>query len=308
MKILPYSDLESKDGLLPLLDHAFYWVFNQRQFDDLVKIDSRLKNGPIGFCAIEDGRIIGHVGVMDLATRSLDRSIEHAGGLYNVATLPSYTRKGVCTTLMGRAHEYFRDKRYRFSFLSTSQALVAHALYEKLGYVDLTQYPSVYKVFHDKKTKHLSKENAKGFDPERMLGIYNSFSKEKTGFVVRDRAYIKMLSAHAKIEGIKPEMCIFSEEGYVVFREDKTGIWIRELVALNVEQMHELIAILENRTSGAVYDKQVLDARLLEVYRSRGYMIQNRSFGLMMFKRLVSGASFKRTYGDRFYLSRLDAF
>jgi len=72
--------------------------------------------------------------------------------------------------------------------------------------------------------------------------------------------------------------------------------------------MHELIEILENRTGGAVYDREVLDSRLLEVYRSRGYMIQNKSFGLMMFKPLTSDASFKKTYGDRFYMSRLDTF
>jgi len=86
------------------------------------------------------------------------------------------------------------------------------------------------------------------------------------------------------------------------------GIWIRELVALNVEQLHELTDILKNRTRGAVYDREVLDARLLEVYRSRGYIVQNRSYRLMMFKPLAAGASFKKTYGDRFYLSRLDAF
>jgi hypothetical protein len=99
MKIVPYRDLESKNGLLPLLDHTFYWVFDHRQFEDLVEIDSRLKNSPVGFSAVEDGRIIGHVAVKDLATRTLDRSIEYVGGLYNVATLPGYRRKGVCTTL-----------------------------------------------------------------------------------------------------------------------------------------------------------------------------------------------------------------
>jgi predicted acetyltransferase len=271
MKIIPYRDLESKDGLLPLFDHAFKWVFNQSQSDSFVKIDPRLKNGPVSFCAVEDGRIVGHVGVMDLATRTLDRRVEHVGGLYGVATLPGYTRKGVCTTLMNRAHEYFMDRRYRFSFLSTSQALVAHAVYEKLGYVDVTQYPSVYKVFHDKKAKHHPKENTTGFDPERILGIYKDFSKDKTGFVVRDSAYIKMLR---KIEGIKPRQCIIGKEGYAIFREDKTGIWIRELVALNEEQMHELMDVLENRTRRAVYDRAVLDPRLFKVYRSRGYMVQ----------------------------------
>jgi hypothetical protein len=79
-------------------------------------------------------------------------------------------------------------------------------------------------------------------------------------------------------------------------------------VALNEEQMHKLIAIIEKRTRGSVYDRSVLDPRLLEVYRSRGYMVQNRGWGVMMFKPLVSGVSFKKTYGDKFYMSRLDAF
>ena len=351
MKIIPYRDLESKDGLLPLPDHAFYWVFNQHQFDDLVKIDPGLKNSPVGFCAVEDGQIIGHVGVMDLATRTLDRSIEYVGGLYNVATLPGYMRRGVCTALMNRAHEYFMDKHYRFSFLSTSQALVAHALYEKLGYVDLTQYPSVYKVFHDKKAKHSQKRIPKALTEKEFLEFTTIFRKRKQvlsfgigrtsrclacvpvpklvkmsvdGFCGKKNSFFDhsglntpctvsnfLLSlcsvsiscvsrraasefrnthAHAKIEGIKSKTCIIGEEGYAMFREGKMGIWIRELVALNVEQMHELTDILEKRTRGAVYDREVLDARLLEVYRSRSYMVQNRSFGLTMFKPLTSVA------------------
>jgi predicted acetyltransferase len=202
MKIIPYRELKSKDGLLPLLDHAFMWAFNQGQFEDFIKVDPRLRNGPISFCADEHGRIIGHVGVMDLATRTLNRSVEHVGGLYGVATLPSYERKGVCTTLMRKAHEYFVDNGYRFSFLSTARALVAHALYKKLGYVDMVEYRSAYKAFHDTKARQSQKRNITGFDPERILGIYNEFSKDKTGFVVRDKAYLKMLK---KTEGIKPK-------------------------------------------------------------------------------------------------------
>jgi hypothetical protein len=72
---------------------------------------------------------------------------------------------------------------------------------------------------------------------------------------------------------MKPKMYKIDEEGYVIFREDKMGIWIGELVALNAEQMHELIDILENRARGTVYDRDVLDVRLLQVYRSRGYMV-----------------------------------
>jgi hypothetical protein len=85
MEILAYRDLKSRDGLLPLLVNAFNWVFNETQFEDYIKIDPRVGDGPVGFCAVENGRIIGHVGVVDLATQTLNGKMEYAGGLYGVA-------------------------------------------------------------------------------------------------------------------------------------------------------------------------------------------------------------------------------
>jgi len=305
MKILTYRDLISRDGLIPLLDHAFNWVFNQKQFDYFIKVDPRLKNGPICFCAVENGELIGHVGVMDLTTRTLNGEIEHTGGLYGVATLPGHTQKGVCTALMEKAHEYFKEKHYRFSFLSTSPALIAHSFYKNLGYLDIVEYPSAYKAFQKKRLKQSGEERSTGFDPQKMLRIYNQVTKEKTGFVIRDEAHLYMLR---KIEGIKPKQCVIDEQGYVIFKEDRNGSWIRELVAANQEQMHMLLATVEQKARGPVYDRTVMDAELLDIYKSRGYMILRRSYGVMMLKPLVNGASFEQTYGDRFYFNRLDTF
>jgi GNAT superfamily N-acetyltransferase len=305
MKILTYRDLESKDDVLPLLDHAFNWVFDRRQFEDAIKIDPRLKNGPVGFFAVENERIIGHVGVMDLATRTLGGTMEPVGGVYGVATLPGFTRRGVSTALMSMAHQYFKEKDYRFSFLFTSHALVAHALYLKLGYVDLIEYPSAYKVISVKKAKRSGKGMGSGFDVDRILSIYSEFSKDRTGFVVRDRSYLRMLK---KVEGIKAKQCFIGKDGYVIFREDKSGIWIRELVALDAKEADLLIDMMEKRTRGLVYDRAVLDKGLLGVYRSRGYIVQEKAHSVMMFKLISPDASFKDTYGDKLYLSRLDAF
>lgn len=306
MKIQTYRELESKNGLVPLLDHAFNWVFNQKQFDDFIKTDPRVKNGPVSFCAIDNDRIIGHVGVMELKTRTLNGNIEHVGGLYGVATLPGCTRKGVCTALIKKAHEHFSEKHYRFSLLSTSPSLVAHSLYLHLGYSDLVEYPTAYKAFHEKnKAKRSRTGTFTVFNPDEILRIYDQFVKERTGLVVRDRAYIKMLK---KIEGIKPKQCIIDEEGYVIFRNEKTGTWIRELVALNQIQKCKLLDIIEDQTRGPVYDRAVLDSQLLEVYGSRGYMTLRRGHGVMMFKPLNEHASFARTYGDRFFFTRLDSF
>jgi hypothetical protein len=36
MEILSYREIDSRDGLIQLLDHVFNWVFNQKEFDDFV--------------------------------------------------------------------------------------------------------------------------------------------------------------------------------------------------------------------------------------------------------------------------------
>lgn len=305
MKVLTYRELESKDGLVPLLDHAFNWVFNQDRSEKIAKNDPKLKNSPMGFCAVEDGRIIGHVGVMDLVTCTMNGIVERAGGIYGVATLPGYTRRGVFTNLMNSAHEHFMEKNYRFSLLCTSPTLIAYGLYKRLGYVDLVEYPTAYKVVKAEKRRTVKKGKTAKLDFDKILGIYNEFTKDKTGLVIRDKPSLKW---SWKTEGIKPKQCIVGEEGYVVFKEDKAGTWIRELVALNVKEMHRLIGLMEERTRGVVYDRAVLDKTLLEVYRSRGYMIMERGYSLIMFKPLTTGLSFKQVYGDKFHLSRLDAF
>jgi predicted N-acetyltransferase YhbS len=305
MKIQTYRELESKDGLVPILDHAFNWIFNQKQFDDFIRIDPRVKDGPVGFCAVDNGRIIGHVGVMDLATRTVTGNVEYAGGLFGVATLPGHTHRGVCRALMKKAHEYFAEKHYRFSFLSTSPALIAHSFYVNLGYADLVEYPTAYKTFHKKVAGRSEYARLSGFDPERVLRIYGEFTREKTGFVVRDEKYLKMLR---KIEKIKPKQCLIDEEGYVIFREDKTGTWIRELVALNRSQMHKLIGILETRARGPIFDRAVLHKELLGVYEARGYVTLKNGYSVFMYKPLVDDASFSQTYGGNFFLTRLDSF
>jgi GNAT superfamily N-acetyltransferase len=309
MRILSYRELESTEELLPLLDHAFRWTFNQRTFDKIAKVDPRLKHSPIGFCAIEDGHIVGHVGVMDIATRTLDGTVETVGGIYGVATIPSRTRKGVSTVLMKRAHEHFREKGYHFSFLGTSRALVAHSFYEKLGYADLFECPSAYKIMKTRAAKAATREKTEKIDFDKVLEIYASRVRDHTGWVVRDKAYFNMLK---KWEGFTRKECIVNDEGYVLLKEIKgiwvNGIWIRELVAQRSRTMSKLLELAERRAKEIIYDRAIFDKTLLEVYRSRGYMIHKKSHAVMMGKPLVANASINKTYGDKLYTTGLDLF
>jgi len=309
MKILAYDELESKDELLPLMDHAFRWPFNQKAFENLIRLDPRMKDSAVGFCAVEKGKLLGHVGVMDLRTRRLDGELESAGGVYGVATMPGHLRKGICTALMNRAHEYFREKGYRFSFLGTGHYLVAHSLYEKLGYSDLFDVPSAYKTMHSKRTRPSVKEKTGKIDLGNVLKIYNESMKGRTGFVVRDEEFLVMLK---KYERLADKQFIVGAEGYTIVQDIKytwvNGISIRELVASNAEEANRLLGLVERRARSLVCDRAVLDSDLLRVYEARGYIILKKGQGVIMAKPLTTGASLKQSYGDKFYMAGLDFF
>jgi GNAT superfamily N-acetyltransferase len=310
MKILTYRELESKHNLLPLLDHAFGWTFNPRTFETIVKTDPRLRHSPVGFFAVQNDNVIGSVGVMDMPTRTLDGSIEIVGGVYGVATLPSHVRKGVSTALMNAAHQYFKERGYRFSLLWTSRTFVAHAMYEKLGYVDWSERPTAHKILEPRKAGQAEKKKNVKVDFDQILKIYNRYTKSKAGFVIRDKAYMKMMF---RFESLSTRDCIIEEDGYAVFKTNLggtwvKGTWIRELVALNTQTMRRLLQRVEDKSKDLVYDRAIFDYSLLEVYESRGYMIRKKSHSVLMVKPLTPDVPFSRAYGDKFFLTSLDFF
>jgi hypothetical protein len=70
-----------KDDLLPLMYLAFGWSFNYEGFEKTAQTNPRLRNSPIGFCALKDGQVGGFVGVIDLITWNLNGEVERVGGV-----------------------------------------------------------------------------------------------------------------------------------------------------------------------------------------------------------------------------------
>jgi GNAT superfamily N-acetyltransferase len=304
MQIVAYRDLESKDGLLPLMEQAFGWPFNEEEFDKFIKLDPRLRKGVVGFCALENGRVVSFVGAMDLATRTLDGTVEPAGGVYGVATLPGYTRQGFSTALFKTTHEHFKNEGYRFSFLNTSRALVAYSLYKKLGYSDVYSYPSVYKVLDAKKATP-SRVKTQKLDLNDVLASYNKYMSDKVGLTVRDRAFLKMLVQDKRLTS---KGTVRNDKGYVVFIKGQYSTRIWELVAQSKTDAAELVKTVEGRARGVVFGRAVLDKTFRQVYSSQGYKILDEGHGVFMIRPLESSASLRQVYGEDFFQTPLDSF
>jgi len=311
LKIVSYRELsdKEKESIFPIMRIPFGWQFNPQIFEEIIKIDPCYRDSPIGFCAVENHKVVGYVGVIELRTRNLSNKIETVGGIYGVATLPSYARRGISTKLMKKAHEYFFEKAYRFSFLITSKAIVAYQFYRKLGYKDATEVPSAQKIIKKKKTEDKKEKGKKmAVDWNKVLEIYNKFTIGKTGFVVRDQQRLKLLRKYFRI---KPKMVMQTGEAYCIFKEDKGSIYpsvqIMEIAALEINKAINLIRRVEEKAKSVVYDHVVLDDRILKAYQTLGYMIERRSYDVLMVKELAD-ISFEEAYGEKFYISILDFF
>jgi predicted acetyltransferase len=305
MKIVTYRELEPKDDIMMLMDLAFWWPISPKELEERISSDIRLKNGPVGFCAIKENRLAGFVGVMDIPTKTVKGEVEIVGGIWSVATNPDFARQGICKTLMEAAHDYFRSQGYRFSLLCTIRTIIAYAFYIKLGYREVeavNRFIQVYKVLD--KSESVNQNACSDLDPQKIYQIYEKFVNDKTGFMVRQKDFATMF---AKRKRIDEQKSILKQKGYALVTEDQNVIKVQDLVALDETTYEELVDGIEEIAKNGVIDRLVADDRLLAIYKSKGYRFQKGDNSVLMAKKL-SQDEIDYIYGESFYMGMLDWF
>ena len=304
MDIVTYRELEPKDDFMLLMEMGFGSPLSPVRFEKIIDLDIRLRNGPVGFCAVENGRVLAFVGVMDIPTKTVDGDEMMVGGIYDVVTHPGFAKRGLCRALMDRAHAYFEENKYPFSFLLTNRTIIAYALYKKMGYVEIekfSQYPTAYKILRkDEPEKKLQAE----LNPEKIHKLYFEYVKDKTGFVVRQKDFINVFLAWKNFESKRP---IHQQNGYALIAEMRGSVRIRELISLDDRTYWSLLDQVESLAEAGIVDRLVADENLLEIYKARGYNIQQGDHLTFMVKKL-SDFEFESTYGDGFQIRALDLF
>lgn len=304
MEIVAYREIERKDEFMVLMELGFWSPLSPTRFEKLMNLDVRLRKGPVGFCTVENGRMVGFVGVMDIPTKTIDGDGVMVGGIYDVSTNPGFAKRGICRTLMDRAHQYFQEKKYPFSFLLTNRTIIAYPLYLKMDYVEVekfSRFPMAYKVF--RKDKGDKKSDTK-INPDKIYQVYQEFVKGKTGFVVRQKDFISLFSQWKSYDDKKS---IQERNGYALLVEIRGSVKIRELISLDDQTYEKLVDQVESLAPAGVVNRLINDQRLLETYKARGYGIQEGDHLTFMVKKL-GDIEFEEAYGDNFHIGSLDLF
>lgn len=305
MKIITYHQLENKDEFMMLMELAFWWPIVPSYFDRIIKWDERLKNSPIGFCAIENGKLASHVGVMNIPLRTSKGDVEIVGGISAVATNPDFVNRSLAGLLMERAHQYFKEKGYRFSFLCTNRAIRAYAGYKKLGYIEvesINRIPSVYKIF--KKGSFTKKPSQKKLSPNKIYSLFEEFTKDKAGFVLRQKDFVKLYLFRKRIN---KKQFIQMKGGYAFLNQSEGVTKVQEIVALDRETYEKLVIKSEEISAGIIINRCVYGPALLEIYQSRGYKVQSSDNSVLMVKSLDK-TDYREVFGDSMYISVPDWF
>lgn len=309
LTIVTYRDLPDKSDLYHLWAQSFDFLASPRWVAEWAADEDWLQGTPIGFCGLLDGQLVGFVGVMEIPTRDRHGQVELVGGIWAVTTRPSYQRQGVGRKLLAAAEDYLRSRGHRFSFLTTSRSIVAHAWYESVGYRDLSLvdgYAQLYRILPRKSEAPRLKPKSKLAPPEQRQVVANfaRAMRSRCGFVYRSQNRLPYLERMTAYDPANSEV---TPLGHVLASRQFGSSRVIEIVAENKKTYRELVKSLEARTREGVYLTFVFDPAAADVLVQSRYTCDRGAYNVVMAKPLA-GVAFDDVYDASFAISLCEFF
>jgi hypothetical protein len=135
-----------------------------------------------------------------------------------------------------------------------------------------------------------------------VMEVFRRYTADRTGFVLRSSGFLDAKAGHMRLN---KELCLETDNGYVLASENRGSVDIREMVALNAEAQNTLLSALEGKGS-CVVGRRVIGELLVKGYHQRGYLFSEGTYDVLMVKALESGVSVEKLYGDAFHISLLE--
>ncbi|MBS3790418.1 MAG: GNAT family N-acetyltransferase [Candidatus Thermoplasmatota archaeon] len=227
MEIVNFDEVEDSD-MIELNLACFNHTYSKDHIKKMIRSDKRMPDWGGELYAKEKGKILGCVGILFPRVK-LSEETKKVGGIRNVCSRPSKSRRGVVKNLMERAHDTLRQE-VELSFLMTPKSNVAYNLYKKLGYETVHVPPKAYKKAEEKETDiEFRDEN----DPEYVRSLYLESVKDLSGLVVREEDYWDMAEARGWPDNDNVKIAYRNGEkiGYSIYEFSRNSLSVKEFAS-----------------------------------------------------------------------------
>jgi GNAT superfamily N-acetyltransferase len=308
MKIVEYNDVDPHQ-VTYLTKLALDFPFTPEMAVRIRQTDPR-PFPCFGVYAVEDGEVIGQVGIFRLPmVTSVGR--EDVGGVWAVSTHPQYAGRGVASRLLEEAHLRMREAGLRFSTLGTDRYRVAYKLYRQHGYEETNVWATAlarWETAHQPTRLNAQLPGPEGYDFVEQ--IYMSVAKSYLGFAWRYTPFERLRRISLT------DIWILRENsrvvGYALTRADQAMLTISNLVLQQGIDASEAVAAVAAELNSAYVQVKVSRPIEMTSLRRARYHVAHPTWDSFMIKPLIPEVTLedaRELFGmgtDRFLISWLD--
>jgi len=316
MKILTYDEVDH-DQVFKLHLSAFGYPLTEERVRIKVERDFRVSKH-FGFYAVKGEKVVGQVIAMKIPTRTRE-GVEKVLGVAEVAVVADERRKGIASELMWRVEEMAVEEGMRFSWLITAAHLVAHGMYNKLGYYEMISFIRGFHKIPKKqvKPKGIKFRNYRKSDSETLAGLHKDYLKGSLGFTERQHDLLELLLALKVLSKNDIRVAMNGGEvvGYTVFQKRQGIPSFMEVVARKASDFNSIVRTIESDHKGSLASaSSLVQKRQRDRFVRLGYQTDPASWYVLMAKPLVKGISkieLEKMYGfddGSFTFMSLDGF
>ncbi len=294
MRIVDHDELSSaSQQQVHLLDMTAGW--GALDFSDINQ--ARKMGYPatdyFGIYAVEGGEVLSAVRVIRFPFTT-PNGVGQVAGVQGVVTRRDTGRKGLARKLLEEVHRREEASGKKFAMLWTGRSMVAHGLYEKLGYVDVYSPELAIRRIPRNTTKptgyRLRKARRDDFRPIERL--HAEATKGRLGFTPRTPRYIEIVVqlGFASLEGLMVIEKRGEPVGYAQMQKVFGLPRVEELFLLSDAEPDQVLSLLEVGARGgwcAFRNTTVRDH--LGLLKARGYAMTNLAYYGLLAKPLDGG-------------------
>jgi GNAT superfamily N-acetyltransferase len=316
MKILTYDEVDH-DQVLVMHLSGFGWPLTEERARAMAEHDGRIWK-LFGIYAVRGDKVLGQIIPFRLRLRSTEGVADQLG-VAEVVTAPDETRKGIATALMKRIEELGAEEGMTTSWLMTGEHLVAHNLYRKLGYFNVSTFPRGFKRIPKKQAQgsDIKLRQYRKRDCKKLASIYKEYLRGSLGFTDRQWDFLETGIATQQLgkAAIRVATLAGKVVGYAVSSPREGVAFIMEAVAPAKQDFDAIVSALEAQYKGSlVVGSSLIWRKQRDRFVSLDYQIRPTHWYRLMAKPLEKGMSRRKLehlYGlddGRFAFMSLDGF